>query len=238
MQLCQDKQVSDFQPLVRKQCKFPGSRAALCMGWAPCFPQLGQVAASRWRSWLIFQVRKAHLIFWWLLHQCIVLGVCDQSQHRKGFSDSLQSLMLKWWILGLRNETRTFHCLQLWAPVSGAALVDKHCVCMSSFAPSDTPLFIVCIGCRMFWAYQSAPDVVVIGQNSDTWERKKSINLDLKRIHFSWVNCLWRQKVTAHVGGPASCLAMSFWRDVSSQTDHPPSPVPSSSPQLLQKFSK
>lgn len=124
------------------------------------------------------------------------------------------------------------------APVSVAALVDKDCVCMSSFAPSNTPLFILCSSCRVFWANQPAPDVIVIGQNGDTWKRKKLINLILKRIPFSSVNCLWSQQVTTHVGGPASCLAMSLWRDVASQTDHPPSPVPSSSPQLLQKFSK
>lgn len=138
----------------------------------------------------------------------------------------------------IQKWNNAFHCLQLWTPLSVAALMDKDCVCMSSFAPSNTPLFILCSSCRMFWANQFAPGVIVIGQNGDTWKRRKSINLILRRIPFSCVNCLWSQQVTTHVGGPANCLAMSLWRDVASQTDHPPSPVPSSSPQLLQKFSK
>lgn len=214
-----------------KGCPLAGVGTLLSLGAA------GGQQAGEGPEWF-FRLEKPILYFHGLLHECIVLGFYEQSQHGKGFFDSLQSLMLQGWILGYRNKTATFHCLQLWAPISIAALVDNDCVCMSSSALFNTPLFVLCSSCRMFWASQSAPDAIVIGQNGDTWKRKKSINLILKRVLFSWVNCLWRQQVTTHVGGPASCLAMSLWRDVSSQTDHPPSPVPSSSPQLLQKVSK
>lgn len=207
-------------------------------GWGghSAFLRWDRWAASEWRSWLIFQIRKSHFRLSWA--SAWVEGaeiLWSEPTWKRIFWFSaipdvavVDSRIQKW--------NNYIHCLQLWAPVSVAALVDKDSVCMSSFAPSNASLFILCSSCRMFWANQSPPEV--IGQNGDTWIRKKSINLILKRIPFSWVNCLWSQKVTTHVGGPASCLAMSLWRDVASQTDHPPPPVASSSPQLLQKSSK
>lgn len=155
---------------------------------------------------LIFQIRKAHLILSWAsawVHSAGVLW-SEPTWKRIFWFPAIPDVTM-----GSRNEATTFHCLQLWAPVSVAALVDKHCVCRSSFAPSSPPLFILCSSYRILWANQSAPDVIVIGQNGDTWKRKKSVNLGLKRISFSWVNCLWRQKMTTYVGGPASCLAVS-----------------------------
>lgn len=187
------KQVSDFQPLLRKQWILNPLVLPQAQGlpsvWGGCsaFLRWDRWAANEGPEWF-FALKKPHLMLSWAPAWMHGAGVYDQSQRKRIF-----------WLPAIPDVARMDSRIQKWSkyiplpptPRSVAALVDKDCACMRSFAPSNTSLVILCSSCRMFWANQSAPDVIVIGQN-DTWKRKE-INLILKRIPFSWVICLWRQ---------------------------------------------
>lgn len=138
MQLCQDKAsvrfIASAKGLVQVSLHCPRQEVCPLPGADPLL-SLGRTDGQQANEGLgcIFRLEKPTLHLHDLLDEWKMLRFCNQSQERTGFSDSWQSQLLHWWVLGIQKwnksyEDFTFSLLSTFSRYDqGKALLKTEC---------------------------------------------------------------------------------------------------------------